>query len=112
MATDEEMTIRQKNPSTAPLYPDLTGAVEKAMPASDISESNEPTTVEPLHKSHTDQKYDRIARQWGFDNKKTKEENLDIILQKVTTLEERLEEQRFPREEEEIELETGKKLLR
>ena len=80
VATNQEMTVRQKNPPTAPLYPDLTRAIEKAMPASDISESNEPATVEPIHKSHIDRKYDRIARQWGFDSKKAKEENLDIIL--------------------------------
>jgi len=40
--------------------------------------------------------------------KKTKEENINIIQQKVTVLEERLNEQRFPRDEEEIELEAGK----
>jgi len=70
VATDEEMTVRQKNPPTAPLYPDLTGAIEKAMPASDISESDEPATVEPSHKSHIDRKYDRIARQSGLDIKR------------------------------------------
>jgi len=32
--------------------------------------------------------------------------------QKITALEECLDEQRFPREEEEIELEAGKKLLK
>jgi len=44
----------------------------------------------------------------GIDDKKTKEENIDIIQQKVTVLEERLDDQRFPREEEEVELEAGK----
>ena len=33
--------------------------------------------------------------------------NIDNIQQKVTALEERLDEQRFPREEEEIKLEAG-----
>jgi len=112
VATNEEMTVRQKNPPTAPSYPDLTEAIEKAMSASDISESDEPATVESLHKSHIDRKYARIARQWGFDSKKTKEEILDIMQQKIAALEERLDEQRFPREEEEIELEAGKKLLK
>jgi len=44
--------------------------------------------------------------------KKTKEENIDIIQQKVTVLEQRLDEQTFPREEEEIKLEAGKKLVK
>jgi len=48
----------------------------------------------------------------GIDDKKTKEENIDIIQQKVTVLEERLDDQRFPREEEEVELEAGKKLVK
>jgi len=47
------------------------------MPVSDISESSEPATVEPLYKSRIDRKYDRFARQWGFDDKKTKEENIN-----------------------------------
>ena len=112
MTTDEEMTERQKNSPIAPWYPELNETIEKAMPVSDISERSEPATVEPLYKSRIDRKYDRIARQWGFDDKKTKEENINIIQQKVTVLEERLNEQRFPKDEEEIELEIGKKLVK
>jgi len=44
--------------------------------------------------------------------KKTKEKNIDIIQQKETALEERLDEQRFPREEEEIKLEAGKTVVK
>jgi len=102
VSTGAEMTESQKNSPTAPQYPELNGTLEKALHVSDISESGESTTVEPLYKSRIDRKYDRIARQWGFDDKKTKEENIDIIQQKVTILEERLDEQRFPREEEDI----------
>ena len=74
------------------MHPELTETIEKAMPVSDISESSEPSTVKPLYKSRIDRKYDRFARQWGFDDKKNKEENIDIIQQKVTVLEERLNE--------------------
>ena len=109
--TGEEMTVSQKNSPTAPLYPELKGTLEKAMPVSVISESSESATVEPLYKSCVDCKYDRIARQWGFDDKKTKEENIDIIQQKVAVFEEQLD-WRFPREEEDIDLVAGKKLVK
>jgi len=111
VSTGEKMTESQKNSSTLSLYPELNGALEKVVPVSDISESSESTTVELLYKSRIDRQYDIIARQWGFDDKKTKEENIDIIQQKATILEERLDEQRFPREEEVIELEAGKRLV-
>jgi len=110
----------QKSP-TAPLYPEVNGTLVKAMPASTISDSSETTipdsvetessefsAFEPLHKSRIDRQYERFARRWGFDDTKTKEENIDIIQQKVNALEERLAEQRFPRDEDEIELEGGK----
>jgi len=104
------MTETQKNSPTAPLYPELNGTLEKAMPVSVTSESSESTTLEPLYKSRVDRTCDRIA-QWGFDDKKTKEENIDIIQQNVAVLEERAD-WRFPSEEEEIELEAGKKLVK
>jgi len=87
------MTERQKNSPIAPLYPELKETIEKAMPVSDISERSEPATMEPSYISCIDRKYNKIARQWGFDDKKTKEENINIIQQKVTVLEERLNEQ-------------------
>jgi len=98
-----------KNSPTAPLYPEMNGTLEKAMPASITSDSSESTTFEPLYKSRIDRRYDRFARQWGFDDTKAKEENIDII-QQVAALKERLDEQRFPRDEDEIEL-GGKKLV-
>ena len=110
----QEPTGEEKNSLTAPLYPEVNGTLEKAMPVSvtsESSESSESTTYEPSYKSCIDSKYERLTRQWGFDNKKTKEENIDIIQQKVTALEDRLNEQRFPRDEEEIELEGAKKLV-
>ena len=104
VTTDEEMPKRPKKSPIAPLYPAFDETIEKGMPISDISESSEPTTMEPLYKSRIDRKYDRFAQQWGFDDKKTKEENIDIIQQKVTALEGRVNEQRFPRDEDKIEL--------
>jgi len=70
VTTDEEMTERQNNSPIAPLYPELKETIEKAMPVSDISERSEPATMEPLYISRIDRKYDKIARQWGFDDKK------------------------------------------
>ena len=104
-------TVEEKNSLTAPLYPELNRTLEKAMPVSVTSESSESTTFEPLYKSCIDCNYDRIARQWGFDEKKTKEENIDIIQQKVAVLEEQID-WKFPSGEEEIELEAGKKLVK
>jgi len=74
-STGEEMTESQKNSSIVPQYTELNGTIEKAMPVSNISESSESTTVEPLYKSRIDRTYNRIARQWGFDDKKIKEKN-------------------------------------
>jgi len=63
-------TGEEKNSPTAPLYPELNGTLEKAMPVSVTSESSDSTTYEPLYKSRIDRQYDRIARQWRFDDKK------------------------------------------
>ena len=104
-------TGKEKNSPSAPLYPKLNGTLEKAMPVSVTSESSESTTFEPLYKSCVDRAYDRIARQWEFEDKKTKEENIDIIQQKVAVLEEQVD-WKYPSEEEEIELEAGKKLAK
>ena len=112
VATEEEMTERQKNSPTAPLYPDLTETIEKAMPVSDISESDEPITMKPLHKPQIDPRYERLARHWGFDRKQTREENLDIIKQNVTDFEKRLREERYPKREEQADLQGGKDLLK
>jgi len=73
VTTDEEMTERQNNSPIAPVYPELNETIEKAMPVSDISESSESDTVKSSYKSRIDRKYDRFARQWGFDDTKTKE---------------------------------------
>jgi len=87
--------------------------LEKARSVSAISdESRESTSLLPLYKSCIDRQYEGLARQWGFDDKKTKEENIDDIQQKITAVEKRLDEQQFPRDEEMIELEGSKKLLK
>jgi len=68
-------TGEEKNSPTAPLYPAVNGILEKAMPASTISDSSEtsiPNSIEsessestsyvPLYKSHIDRRYERYAR--------------------------------------------------
>ena len=88
--------------------------LEKAMPASTISDSSEISipnsveskssefsTFEPLYKSRIERQYERYARRWRFDDTKTKEENIDSIKRKVAALEEQLD-WKYPNDEEEI----------
>jgi len=113
----------ERNSPTIPLYPEVNGTLEKAMPASTISdssessipnsiesESGESTSYEPLYKSRINHRYDRYARRWGFDDKKTKEENIDSVTKKADALQEQLD-WKYPNNEEEIELEEANKLI-
>ena len=97
-------TGEEKNSPRTPLYPKVNGILEKAIPASTISDSSEtsiPNSVEsksskstsyvPLYKSRIDSRYERYARRWGFDDTKTKEENIDSIQRKVAALEEQMD---------------------
>ena len=81
------------------------------MPASTTSDSNEtsiPNSVEfksgestsyiPLCKSRIDHRYERYARRWGFDNTKSKEENIDSIQRKEAALEEQMD-WKYPNDE-------------
>jgi len=88
---DGEEAERPNTSSTAPRYPDLTDTIEKAMSALDIFGRDEPSTMESLHKSQIAPEYDRLIRHWGFDHKQTREENLDIIKQRITDFEKRAE---------------------
>jgi len=87
-----QASTEEKNSPTATFFPAANGILEKAMPASTISDSSETTisnSVEPkssestsyasLCKSRIDRRYERYAQRWGFDDTKTKEENIDSI---------------------------------
>ena len=82
----------EKNSPKAPLYPEVNGTLEKAVPASTISDSSETSipkgvgtessefsAFEPLYKSRIECQYERYAQRWGFGDAKTKEENIDFI---------------------------------
>jgi len=116
-------TGEENKSPTAPLYRAMNETLEKAMPASTISDSSEnsipnsvgsksseSTSYVPLYKSRVDRRYDRYARRWGFDDTKTKEENIDSITRTVDALQEQLD-WKYPNDEEEIELEGAKKLV-
>jgi len=82
-----QVPIREEKKSpTAPLYSELNGTLEKAMPANVTSHSSESTIFEPLYKSRIDRKYKKLAWQWVCDDKRTKEENIGIIQQKLAAL--------------------------
>ena len=102
----------EKKFPTAPLYPTVNETLEKAMPASTISDSSETSisngvesknsefsTFEPSYKSRIERQYERYARRWRFDNTKTKKENIDSIKRKVAALEEQLD-WKYPNDEE------------
>jgi len=71
----QEPTGEEKKSHAAPLYPEVNGILEKAIPASTISDSsettipnsvesksNESTSYVPLYKSRIDRRYERYAR--------------------------------------------------
>ena len=61
----------------------ISDSSETSIPNSVETESSEFSAFEPLYKSCIDRQYERFARRWGFDDTKTKEENIDVMQQKV-----------------------------
>jgi len=112
----QEPTGKEKKSPTTPLYPKVNRTLEKDMPASitsvssDSSEGSESTSYVRLYKSRIDRRYEKFARQCGFDDTKTKEENIDSIQRKVAAHEEQMD-WKYPNDKEEIELERAKKLV-
>jgi len=88
----------------------ISDSSETSIPNSVESKSSESTSYIPLYKSRIDRRYERYARLWGFDDTKTKEENINSIQRKVAALEEQIN-WKYPNDEEEIELEGAKKLV-
>jgi len=88
----------------------ISDSSETTIPNSVESESSESTSYVPLYKSRIDCRYEKYARRWGFDDTKTKEENIDYIQRKVAALEEQID-WKYPNDEEGIELEGAKKLV-